>query len=90
MSDVCIPRICVINDPCSLEIWKVCVCVRVCVCVCVRVCKYLVSSALHDVLRYGVDLVVHLYAAPLPTADPHQEHTEVGSTQIQGQEVPSL
>lgn len=50
---------------------------------------YLLTSALHDLQRDGEDLVVHSHRPP-STSDLHQEDSEVGSPQIQGEELPLL
>lgn len=50
---------------------------------------YLLASALHDLQGDGKDLVVHSHRPP-STSDLYQEDPEVGSPQIQGQELSFL
>lgn len=52
--------------------------------------SHLVPGAMHDFLWDGVDLVVHLHTTPLPVSHPYQQNPEVGSSQVQGQEVSFL
>lgn len=51
---------------------------------------YLFPGALRDVLRDGVDLIMHLDASSLPSSNAHQEHPEVCAAKIQCQEVSAL
>lgn len=53
-------------------------------------CKQMVhlfSCALHDFDGNSVDFVVHLHRSPFPTADLYQKHTEVCSSEVQGEEI---
>jgi hypothetical protein len=50
-------------------------------------CEYLLSRALGHTLRDGVDLVDDLHTSLGHT---YKEDPEIGSSQVQGQEVPSL
>lgn len=45
---------------------------------------------MHDVLRDGVDLIMHLHTLPLPVAHTHQQDPEICSSEIQGQKVSFL
>ncbi len=51
---------------------------------------YLFAGALGNVLRDGVDLIMHLHAPSFPPSNAHQEHPEVCAAQIQCQEVSTL
>ena len=52
--------------------------------------SYLIPCAVHDLLRDRVDLVVHLHSASLPIPYTHQQHPEIGTPKVQGQEVSFL
>lgn len=48
---------------------------------------YLGSTAPHDVLRDGIDLVFHLHLLEAIVCHPYSKHTEVGSSKVQSQEL---
>lgn len=48
---------------------------------------YLGSAAPHDVLRDGIDLVLHLHPLEAIVCHPYSKHTEVGSSKVQSQEL---
>lgn len=52
--------------------------------------SHLFPGALHDFNGNGIDLVVHFHRSLLPTADFHQEDTEICSSKIKSQEVTVL
>lgn len=52
--------------------------------------SHLFPSALHDFNGNGIDLVVHFHRSLFPTADFHQQDTEICSSKIKGQEVTML
>lgn len=51
---------------------------------------HLLSSALHDFQWDGIDLVIYADRFANSTTDLHHQHSEVCSTQIQGQEFSGL
>lgn len=51
---------------------------------------HLVPRAVHDLLRDGIDLVVHLHSATLPVPHTHQQDPEIGTPKVQGQEITFL
>ena len=51
---------------------------------------HLVPCAVHDLLRDRVDLIVHLHSASLPIPHAHQQDPEIGTPEVQGQEVAFL
>jgi len=52
--------------------------------------SYLLTGALHGVLRDAIDLVVHLHLAPLAAPHAHQDNSEVCPPKVQSQEVSML
>lgn len=49
--------------------------------------RYLGSTAPHDVLWDGIDLVLHLHLLEAIVCHPYSKHTEVGSSEVQSQEL---
>lgn len=49
--------------------------------------SYLGATALHDVLRDGIDLVLHLDLLKPVVRYSHPKHTEVGPSKVQSQEL---
>ena len=49
--------------------------------------SYLGATASHDVLRDGIDLVLHLNLLESIVCYSHPKHTEVGPSQVQSQEL---
>lgn len=50
-----------------------------------QVARYLITVAQHYRLRYGVNLGLHIEVVGAQMDD---EHTEIGTTQVQGQKFP--